>query len=47
MSQSAVRFRKPSLDFPFFRGTVRLHYIDDQEPKKTHYIIYVIALIWF
>lgn len=24
LSQGGVRFRKPSLDFPFFRGTVRL-----------------------
>ncbi|MEH2327670.1 DUF3370 domain-containing protein [Nostoc sp.] len=38
LSQGGVRFRKPSLDFPFFRGTVRLRYFDDQGQQKTRYI---------
>jgi hypothetical protein len=36
--QGGVRFRKPSLDFPFFRGTVRLRYVDDQGQQKTRYV---------
>ncbi|OUL26045.1 hypothetical protein BV372_27360 [Nostoc sp. T09] len=38
LSQGGLRFRKPSLDFPFFRGTVRLRYADDQGQQKTRYI---------
>ncbi|MBW4642518.1 MAG: DUF3370 domain-containing protein [Goleter apudmare HA4340-LM2] len=38
LSQGGLRFRKPSLDFPFFRGTVRLRYVDDQGQKKTRYV---------
>lgn len=38
LSRSGVRFRKPSLDFPFFRGTVKLRYIDDQGQNKTRYV---------
>ncbi|MBG1245529.1 DUF3370 domain-containing protein [Nostoc sp. NZL] len=38
LSQGGLRFRKPSLDFPFFRGTVRLRYFDDQGQQKTRYI---------
>lgn len=38
LSQGSLRFRKPSLDFPFFRGTVRLRYVDDQGQKKTRYV---------
>ncbi|WP_414753822.1 DUF3370 domain-containing protein [Anabaena sp. CCY 9910] len=38
LSQGGVRFRKPSLDFPFFRGTVRLRYFDDQGKQKTRYV---------
>ncbi|WP_413199693.1 DUF3370 domain-containing protein [Nostoc piscinale] len=38
LSQGGIRFRKPSLDFPFFRGTVRLRYVDDQGQKKTRYV---------
>ncbi|HYW17733.1 MAG TPA: DUF3370 domain-containing protein [Nodularia sp. (in: cyanobacteria)] len=38
LSQGGVRFRKPSLDFPFFRGTVRLRYVDDQGQEKTRYV---------
>ncbi len=37
-AQGGVRFRKPSLDFPFFRGTVKLRYIDDQGQQKTRYV---------
>ncbi len=33
-----MRFRKPSLDFPFFRGTVRLKYTDDQGKSQTRYV---------
>ncbi|MBU7581817.1 MAG: DUF3370 domain-containing protein [Nostoc sp. TH1S01] len=38
LSQGGIRFRKPSLDFPFFRGTVRLRYVDDQGQQKTRYV---------
>ncbi|OUL33944.1 DUF3370 domain-containing protein [Nostoc sp. 106C] len=38
LSQGGLRFRKPSLDFPFFRGTVRLGYTDDQGQQKTRYV---------
>ncbi|MBE9198315.1 MULTISPECIES: DUF3370 domain-containing protein [unclassified Nodularia (in: cyanobacteria)] len=38
LSQGGVRFLKPSLDFPFFRGTVRLRYVDDQGQDKTRYV---------
>lgn len=38
LSQSGVRFRKPSLDFPFFRGTVKLSYFDDQGKQQTRYV---------
>lgn len=38
LSQGGLRFRKPSLDFPFFRGTVRLRYQDDQGQQKTRYV---------
>jgi hypothetical protein len=38
LSQGALRFRKPSLDFPFFRGTVRLKYTDDQGQQQTRYV---------
>ncbi|MDF5706362.1 MAG: DUF3370 domain-containing protein [Nostoc sp. S4] len=38
LSQTGLRFRKPSLDFPFFRGTVRLRYFDDQGQQKTRYV---------
>ncbi|AFY36431.1 DUF3370 domain-containing protein [Calothrix sp. PCC 7507] len=38
LSQGSLRFRQPSLDFPFFRGTVRLRYIDDQGKNKTRYV---------
>ncbi|MDZ8052872.1 MAG: DUF3370 domain-containing protein [Aulosira sp. ZfuVER01] len=38
LSQGGLRFRKPSLDFPFFRGTVRLRYTDDQGKQQTRYV---------
>lgn len=38
LSQGGVRFRKPSLDFLFFRGTVRLRYFDEQGQQKTRYV---------
>ncbi|MFB8791644.1 MAG: DUF3370 domain-containing protein [Potamolinea sp.] len=38
LSQGGLRFRKPSLDFPFFRGSVRLKYTDDQGNQKTRYV---------
>lgn len=36
--KGGLRFRKPSLDFPFFRGTVRLRYVDDKGEQKTRYV---------
>jgi hypothetical protein len=38
LSQKNLRFRQPSLDFPFFRGTVRLIYVDDAGKKVTRYV---------
>lgn len=38
LSQGGLRFRKPSLDFPFFRGTVRLGYDDDAAKPQTRYV---------
>jgi hypothetical protein len=38
LAKGGIRFRKPSLDFPFFRGTVRLRYADDQGQQKTRYV---------
>lgn len=38
LSKGSLRFRQPSLDFPFFRGTVRLRYTDDQGKKVTRYV---------
>ncbi|AFZ02520.1 DUF3370 domain-containing protein [Calothrix sp. PCC 6303] len=38
LSQKNLRFRQPSLDFPFFRGTVRLIYADDSGKKITRYV---------
>lgn len=38
LSQGALRFRKPSLDFPFFRGTVRVKYRDDKGKQVTRYV---------
>ncbi|MBW4574481.1 MAG: DUF3370 domain-containing protein [Aphanothece sp. CMT-3BRIN-NPC111] len=38
LTQGGLRFRKPSLDFPFFRGTVRLRYNDDQGQPQTRYV---------
>lgn len=38
LSQGGLRFRKPSLDFPFFRGTVRLRYTDARGQINTRYV---------
>lgn len=38
LSKGGLRFRKPSLDFPFFRGTVKLRYVDDKGEQKTRYV---------
>ncbi|MBD2437757.1 DUF3370 domain-containing protein [Nostoc sp. FACHB-110] len=38
LSKGGIRLRQPSLDFPFFRGTVRLRYVDDQGQQKTRYV---------
>lgn len=38
LSKNGVRFRQPSLDFPFFRGTVRLRYTDDNGKPLTRYV---------
>lgn len=36
--KNGLRFRKPPLDFPYFRGTVRLRYQDDRGQKVTRYV---------
>lgn len=38
LSQGGLRFRKPSLDFPFFRGSVRLRYTSDKGELNTRYV---------
>lgn len=38
LSKGGLRFRNPSLDFPFFRGTVRVKYIDDQGNQINRYV---------
>lgn len=38
LSQGGIRFRRPSLDFPFFRGTIRLRYVDDQGQQQSRYV---------
>ena len=38
LSKSELRFRSPPQDFPYFRGTVRLRYRDDQNQVKTRYV---------
>jgi Protein of unknown function (DUF3370) len=38
LSQGTLRFRQPSLDFPYFRGTVRLRYRDDAGQSLTRYL---------
>ncbi|MGB3786847.1 MAG: DUF3370 domain-containing protein [Phormidesmis sp.] len=38
LSQAALRFRQPPQDFPYFRGTVRLRYRDDNNQFQTRYI---------
>ena len=38
LSKNGLRFRKPPLDFPYFRGTVRLRYKDDRGADTTRYV---------
>ena len=38
LSLKGARFRQPPLDFPFFRGTVRLRYSDDNGRSQTRYV---------
>lgn len=38
LSKNGLIFRQPPLDFPFFRGTVRLRYTDDQENDILRYV---------
>jgi hypothetical protein len=38
LAQGGLRFRKPSLDFPFFRGTVKLSYIDETGKPQIRYV---------
>ena len=38
LSKGGLRFRQPPLDFPFFRGTVRLRYNDDRGQPVTRYL---------
>lgn len=38
LSQGGLWFRQPSWDFPYFRGTVRLRYPDEQGQEITRYL---------
>ncbi len=38
LTRGGLRFRKPPLDFPYFRGTVRLRYKDDRGEQQTRYV---------
>lgn len=38
LAKGGLRFRQPPQDFPFFRGTVRLRYNDDQGKLQTRYV---------
>lgn len=38
LSRGGLLFQKPSRDFPFFRGSVRLRYNDEQGQEKTRYV---------
>lgn len=38
LSQGGLMFRQPSWDFPYFRGTVRLQYLDEQNNPMTRYV---------
>lgn len=38
LSRGGLLFQKPSRDFPFFRGSVRLRYKDEQGQDKTRYV---------
>ncbi|MEX0270125.1 DUF3370 domain-containing protein [Leptolyngbyaceae cyanobacterium UHCC 1019] len=36
--QGRLRFRQPPQTFPFFRGTIRLRYLDEQQQQQTRYL---------
>jgi Protein of unknown function (DUF3370) len=38
LAKNGLRFRQPPLDFPYFRGTVRLRYQDDGGEDVTRYV---------
>lgn len=38
LSRNGLIFRQPPWDFPFFRGTVRLRYVDDSQKDLTRYV---------
>ncbi|WP_413164163.1 DUF3370 domain-containing protein [Capilliphycus salinus ALCB114379] len=38
LSQGGLMFRQPSWDFPYFRGTVRLRYRNEQNKSITRYV---------
>ncbi len=38
LNQGGLRFRQPPLDFPYFRGTVRLRYKNDRGQNLTRYV---------
>jgi hypothetical protein len=38
LSRGGLLFQKPSRDFPFFRGSVRVRYKDEQGREKTRYV---------
>jgi hypothetical protein len=38
LSKGGLRLRKPPQDFPFFRGSVRLKYVDDGGKNVTRYV---------
>jgi hypothetical protein len=38
LSRGGLLFQKPSRDFPFFRGSVRMRYEDEQGREKTRYV---------
>ena len=38
LSRGALRFRQPPQDFPYFRGTVRLRYRDDNNQFQARYV---------
>ncbi|OCR02451.1 hypothetical protein BCD67_00735 [Oscillatoriales cyanobacterium USR001] len=38
LTKGGLRFRQPPLDFPYFRGTIRLRYKDDSGQNLTRYV---------